>query len=107
MFINQNTITFKAKVPLSEYKGVILKLTDGDKAKIEKLMSQKSLLELQLNSVEKMLSKKKKMIESNGLFSIYGKIQAEISDLENQIRQIKIDRKTQQTKELKKFDLMV
>ena len=107
MFINQNTITFKAKVPLSEYKGVILKLTDGDKAKIEKLMSQKSLLELQLNSVEKMLSKKKKMIESNGLFSIYGKIQAEISDLENQIRQIKIDRKTQQTKELKKIDLMV
>ena len=70
-------------------------------------MSQKSLLELRLNSVEKMLSKKKKMIETNGLFSIYGKIQAEISDLENQIRQIKIDRKTQQTKELKKIDLMV
>ena len=94
---------FQKRVPLSEYRGVILKLTEQEKLQISKLMSEKSLLEIQLAEVDKMLLKKKTIIASNPLNALYTKIEAEIKELEKRIRQIKIDRKNAQTESLSKL----
>ena len=107
MFINPISTNFKAKVPLSEYKGIILKLTEEDKAKITELMSEKSELLIQLSSVEKKLDKHKTIAGSAGLFEIFGKIEFRIREIENAIKQIKIDRRNQQIKELEGLDLMM
>ena len=98
---NQN---FKALVPKSEYKGVILKLTPKDKEKIAKLVSQKGELELELHAIEHLLNKKKTIIESSGLMYRRDKIMGEISVLENMIKNIKINRLEKQKAKIKKLD---
>ena len=107
MFINPISTNFKARVPLSEYKGVILKLTKEEEAKIVNLMSEKSVLLLQLTTVEKKLNKHKTIMGSAGLYDIYGKIEGRIREIENTIKQIKINRKNQQIEEMKKINLMM
>ena len=107
MFINPISTNFKAKVPLSEYKGIILKLTEEDKTKIAELMSEKSNLLIQLTAVEKKLDKNKTIEGSAGLFQIFNKIEYRIREIEDAIKQIKIDRKNKQIKELERLDLMV
>ena len=108
MFINPISYTnFQARVPLSEYKGVILQLTTEEKNKIAELISEKSALLLQLTSVEKKLDKQKTIIGSAGLSNIYMKIDARIKEIDEKIRQIKIDRKNQQIEEMKNIDLVV
>ena len=108
MYVNQISYSnFKAKVPLSEYKGIILKLTEEDKARITDLMSEKSELLIQLTAVEKKLDKQKTIMGSAGLYNIYGKIEARIREIEDIIKQIKVDRKNQQIKELEGIDLVM
>ena len=99
--------TFNGLVPASKYKGVVLKLTNEDKEKISKLLSEKSELLIQLTSVEKKLDKHKTIIGSAGLSNIYMKIDARIKEINDTIRQIKIDRKNQQIEEMKNLDLVV
>ena len=101
-----NTTTFQARklIPLSEYKGKVLKLTPKDKAKIDKLMNKKSELILELTSIDRLLNKKKTIIESSSLFERKDTIERQISILEEEIRKIKIDRFQKQNS---KIDLMV
>lgn len=108
MFINSIPQTnFKAKVPLSEYKGVILKLTEEEKIKIADLMNKKSMLIMELTSIEDKLNKEKTVLGSRGLFDIYDKLNYQIKNLDKEIKQIKINRKNQQIKELEGLDLMM
>ena len=101
MFINPIANTnFKAKIPLSEYRGVILKLTPKDKKKIAELGSKKADLELELHSIERLLEKKKTIIESSSLFYRREKILGEISTLEQMIKDIKISRLEKQKAKL-------
>ena len=62
-----NTITntsfgTKKLVPLSEYKGTILKLTQKDKEQIAKLTKKKAEYELELMNVTKHLDRKTKSL---------------------------------------------
>lgn len=109
MFINSiSNQNFKAKVPLSEYKGVILKLTKKDNEKIAKLIEQRTLLEFELSFINKMLEKKKTIIGSSTMFNRKIKLEAFINDITNQIKEIKINRlNKQKARAEKKVDLMV
>ena len=60
--ISINTYQGRKLVPLSEYKGVILKLTPKDKAEISRLQGLKSQYELELHEIETQLQKVKKTI---------------------------------------------
>ena len=86
---NQN---FRALVPKSEYKGVILKLTPKDKKKIAELISEKSFLEFELVTIDRLLDKKKTIIESSGLFCRREHLLGQIHTLENMIKEIKTKR---------------
>lgn len=109
MFINSiSNQNFKAKVPLSEYKGVILKLTKKDKEKIAKLIEERTLLEFELSFIDKMLDKKKTIIGCSSLANRKFKLEAFIDDITNQIKEIKINRlNKQKARAEKKVDLMV
>ena len=111
MFINDVMhSSFKSRklVPLKEYKGTILKLTPKDKEKISKLLEQRTYLEFELISISKLLEKKKTIIESSGLFNRLMKIEAEIRQIEDMIKDIKINRqKKQELRVRKKEGLMV
>lgn len=102
MYINQSFTTFQALVPLSEYKGPILKLTKSDKAKIKELSNTKASLELDLYNIENILKEKKLASELNWYNNLYDSILYKIEYLNEQIKQIKIDRKNQQLNALKK-----
>ena len=99
--------TFTALVPKSEYKGVILKLTKKDEEKIAKLISQKSEYIFELNAIERLLEKKKTIIESSGLFHRRSNIESHIRNIDEQIKAIKINRFEKQQGRAKTLDLMV
>ena len=98
---------FKALVPASQYKGPILKLTPKDKEKIARLMDAKTELLFEQGFLEKLLAKKKKIIESSGLISRISHIEAKISQLEEEIKNIKMNRLKQQKSKSRKIDLMM
>lgn len=93
MFINPISTNFKAKVPLSEYKGPVLKLTKPDLKKIEKLKNIRYEYEMELISIDNLLAKKK---ISNAQFQFLmnkkSKIEALISEIVSKIKEIKINR---------------
>ena len=99
--------TFTALVPKSEYKGPILKLTAKDKEKISKLVSQKSELLFEINFLEKMLNKKKTLVESSNLLNRIGTLEFRIKEIDETIKSIKTTRLEKQQGKLKKIDLMV
>lgn len=101
---NQN---FTALVPASQYKGPVLKLTPKDKKKIAELVSKKADLELELNSIERLLDKKKTIIESSSLMYRRDKILGQISVLDEMIKTIKINRLEKQKTGAEKIDLVV
>lgn len=92
--------TFTALVPKKDYKGIILKLTPKDKNKISELISKKTDLEFELHAIEKLLDKKKTIIESSGLMYRREKILGQISILENEIKTIKAKRLEKQKAKL-------
>ncbi len=101
---NQN---FSALIPASQYKGPILKLTPKDKKKIAELVSKKADLELELNSIERLLDKKKTIIESSSLLDRRDSIIYKISTLDEMIKTIKINRLEKQKARANKIDLMM
>lgn len=108
MLINQiSNQNFKGLIPKSEYKGVILKLTPKDKKKIAELVDKKADLELELHSVERLLDKKKTIIESSSLLDRRDSIICKISTLDEMIKTIKINRLEKQKARANKIDLMM
>ena len=101
---NFNFSSNRKLVPLSEYKGIILKLTKSDKATISKLESKIAELELEIHSLEKIDNKikiacGKKLYYENRL----NQLEIWIKFLREKIRNIKIARlKKQKIKALEK-----
>ena len=103
--LNRPSIAMKGSklVPISEYTGVILKLTSGDKKKIAELQKQRAGLELDILKLVKLRDKKG---NSDSLQFYYDdqidRISNIIKGLENSIKAIKLNRfKKQQEKLLK------
>ncbi|MBQ4115364.1 hypothetical protein IJD34_08175 [bacterium] len=94
---------FKALIPKSEYKSVILKLTPKDKKKISELITKKSQIELELDSVEKLLDKKKTLLGSFNLSCRHQTLLGEIALIEEMIKNIKLNRLEKQKKKLNKI----
>ena len=94
MFINPMSYTnFQAKVPLSEYKGPVLKLTKPDLKKIDKLKNTRFQYEMELIDIDKLLANKKiSVAQYNFLMNKKAKIEAYIEDIILAIREIKINR---------------
>ena len=94
MFINPMSYTnFQAKVPLSEYKGPVLKLTKPDIKKIDKLKNTRFQYEMELIDIDKLLANKKiSVAQYNFLMNKKAKIEAYIEDIILAIREIKINR---------------
>ncbi len=94
MFINPISYTnFQAKVPLSEYKGPVLKLTKPDIKKIDKLKNTRFQYEMELIDIDKLLANKKiSVAQYNFLMNKKAKIEAYIEDIILAIREIKINR---------------
>ena len=94
MFINPISYTnFQAKVPLSEYKGPVLKLTKPDLKKIDKLKNTRFQYEMELIDIDKLLANKKiSVAQYNFLMNKKAKIEAYIEDIILAIREIKINR---------------
>ena len=92
MFINPISYTnFQAKVPLSEYKGPVLKLTKPDLKKIDKLKNTRFQYEMELIDIDKLLANKKiSVAQYNFLMNKKAKIEAYIEDIILAIREIKI-----------------
>ena len=93
MFINPISTNFKARVPLSEYKGPILKLTKPDIKKIDKLKDVRFQYEMELIDIEKLLANKKiSTAQFNFLMNKKMKIEHSIEDIISAIKEIKINR---------------
>ena len=100
-----NTITntsfgTKKLVPLSEYKGTILKLTQKDKEQIAKLTKKKAEYELELMKVSRHLEKYTKSITKEWKYfsMVEYNLMGKISIIEDMIKEIKTNRLAAQNK---------
>lgn len=88
-------------VPISSYKGTILKLTKSDKEKIKALQVKRANFELDLNCVQNLLSKIKITTrESARLFHRSVEIEGNIAIIDDLIKEIKINRLLEQKRRL-------
>ena len=86
----------KRLIPLSKYKGPILKLTEADKVEIAKCRQQIADLELDLNKLELL---ERRSTSSRETFYYFDKIQQylfAIDELKSRIENIKIARLNKQ-----------
>lgn len=99
---NYQNIPFKGIVPLKNYKGPLLKLSDDDKRRIEQLQETVGLLEHELYRLQRYYSVHKMTSpEKDRYFNRCMVIESEIEDLLNEIKNIKINRLNMQ----KKYDI--
>ena len=100
---NNYSLSFYALVPLNEYKGTVLKLTQKDKEQIAKL--EKQIMEHRLDMYEhqKYKTLKKNWTEKDQyIYSAAGNERSiTIQILEKKIREIKMNRLKQQTEKNK------
>lgn len=94
-------------VPLSQYKGTILKLTAADKTKIAQLQKNVASLEIDLAKLENLLQKSKFYQEQNYYSNQIMTIEWEIEKLEDLIKEIKLNRLNKQQKTKNKIDLTI
>ena len=96
----QTTFTAKKLVPLSQYKGPVLKLTKGDKEKIAALEDSIASLEIELYKLSKY--QRKKISEKQKFMSDSAQmhLDAEISLLRQEIQDIKMNRLNKQRAKL-------
>lgn len=101
---NQYSVSMQAKklVPLSEYKGVVLKLTAGDKKKIAEIQAYKASLETDLYKLLDFFRRKK--ISPDDSIRI-DKLMAHIDSCDNDIAAIKRQRLDKQIAKINKLDI--
>lgn len=88
-----NPISFNGIIPLKKYTGPILKLTETEEAKISSLQENINNFEMELYNLNKLFEGKRLSTgQSNYYFNKVMTISAQIDDLKQMIRQIKIDR---------------
>lgn len=104
--INNQKFQAKNLIPLSQYKGPVLKLTPKDKEKIGQLMGKKTDLLFELDSINRLLEKRHKTItkEWQKLSNAQITISYQIEKIDNLIKEIKINRLNKQKKKLEKLD---
>ncbi len=93
-----NFYASKKLIPLSQYKGTVLKLTEADKAEIAKYQNHLAELELDLNKLESLV---KRSTSTKETYYYHDKIQKylfEIDELKAQIANIKKTRLNEQKK---------
>ena len=89
----KSNVQFRGMVPVKDYKGPVLKLTEDDIEKINKLQNSISQLEFEIYGINKLFEYKK--LTPNELNFYYNKLdilEFQIKLLKDSIRQIKIDR---------------
>lgn len=109
--LRSNNITFGANrklIPLSQYKGVILKLTSQDKEKIA--VYEKKIAEITIECI-KLKNLVKKCTHNHDLHEYYSNrisyLEWCIRDLRAAIFEIKADRMKKQTAEVRKLDTTI
>ena len=85
-------------IPISEYKGPILKLTPKERKEIAGLLDQKTQIYFELDNVRKILEKNQKTItrEWQHLSMVEFSLLAKIDDIDRRIKEIKITRLNKQ-----------
>lgn len=89
----KSNVQFRGMVPIKDYNGPVLKLTEDDIEKINKLQNSISQLEFEIYGINKLFENKK--LTSGELNFYYNKLailEYQIKSLKDSIRQIKIDR---------------
>lgn len=101
---SSNPISFGRKIPLSEYKGPILKLTAKDKKQIEDLLQKKAGYELELATINDILKHNTKTItrENKRLSTAEMRLLGFISEIDRLIKEIKVNRLNKQKAKLDK-----
>ena len=102
MIFKITTINFKGKyIPLSDYKGPLLKLTEADAKHIRALTEKKNILENQLKIIsQKLASKKERDPEYFTLFYQKESFQESLVKINNTILGVKKERLRKQKLEL-------
>lgn len=103
-FNNQNTnpVAMGTKIPLSEYKGVILKLTAGDKKKIAEIQKDRTNTEIELYKLLNFFKRNKICPD----YSIrIDKLSAHINSCNREIAAIKRQRLEKQIAKMNKLDV--
>jgi len=95
---NQRPVSYTGFIPLSDYKGVILKLTSKDKAKIELLQKEKAQYILEQDKLRCINASSKHMSEGMSIYMCDNilKLETKIEDINNEIRRIKANRLAKQ-----------
>ncbi|MCQ2754095.1 MAG: hypothetical protein MJ231_03505 [bacterium] len=92
-----NKIGFRGLVPLKDCKGPTLKLTSEDMKRIRKIQDEITEYEIALYDLDKRYGNKKlRTMTENFYYGTLDHINRAIDILKKEIRQIKIDRITQQ-----------
>ena len=100
MFISytpNRNMSFKALVPIEQYKGTILKLTKNEKEKIAKYEHQIGALELErIHIINRSLKTRHNAPLENYYSSRLLKLESQIEILKDMIKKIKLDRLSKQ-----------
>lgn len=99
---NQYPVAMGAKIPLSEYKGVILKLTAGDKKKIAELQKDRTSAEIELYKLLEFFKRNK--ISPDYSIRI-DKLSVHIDSCNREIAAIKRQRLDKQIAKMNKLDI--
>ncbi len=89
----KSNVQFRGMVPVTDYKGPVLKLTENDIEKINKLQNSISQLEFEIYGINKLLEYKR--LTPNELNYYYNKLDIldyQIRSLKESIKQIKVNR---------------
>ncbi len=96
---NYGNVQFGGLIPLKDYKGPILKLTEGDIIKIKQLQASINQLKCELYKLETYATRKKmNTVEREHYSDRAISLDVRISMLENEIKSIKINRLNMQKK---------
>ena len=94
----------KKLIPLSEYKGVVLKLTAGDKKKIAEIQAYRATLETDLYKLLDFFRRKKISPDDSIMID---KLSAHINSCDREIATIKQERLNKQIAKMNKLDVTV
>lgn len=89
---SQSFTSSRKLVPIKDFQGPVLKLTKGDKARIEDLQKKKGLLEFDYCKVINYCKEKCFGVISDNFANEIGKLEFEIKLIDHAIKEIKINR---------------
>jgi hypothetical protein len=112
-FVNNQSLNFSGYLPLSKYKGILLKLTESDKEHIASLQKQITDLECNMYEYSSLHTSKKRTsdIQERNYKAYCKYVQATINSLRDKIKETKVHRlkiqKAIQSQEKLSFEKLV